>query len=61
MTSRQRISRREPMEEKRQLRRQPDDYHFGSLLMFAVTAGAFLVVWVAMKALFVLLQESPIP
>jgi hypothetical protein len=30
-----------------------DDHHFGSLIMLAVTAGAFLlVVWVATKALF---------
>jgi hypothetical protein len=30
--------------------------------MLAITAGAFLVgVWVATKALFVFLQESPIP
>ena len=35
---------------------------FGSLLMLAVTAGAFLLVtWVAAKALFFFLQESPIP
>jgi hypothetical protein len=47
---------------KRPLRRQPEDHHFGSLLMLAVTAGAFLlVVWGATKALFVFLQESPIP
>jgi hypothetical protein len=50
------------MEEKRPLRRQSDDHNFGSLLMLAVTAGAFLsVVWVATKALFLNLQESPIP
>ena len=50
------------MEEKRPLRRQPDDHHFGSLLMLAVTAGAFLLVaWVATKALFFFLQEAPIP
>ena len=30
------------MEEKRELRRQPDDHHFGSLLMLAVAAGASL-------------------
>ena len=30
--------------------------------MLAVKAGAFLVVtWVATKALFVLIQEAPIP
>ena len=50
------------MEEKRELRRQLDDHHFGSLLMLAVAAGAFLLVtWVATKALFVSLQEAPIP
>ena len=41
------------MEEKRPVRRQPEDHHFWSLIMLAVTAGAFLlVVWVATKALF---------
>jgi hypothetical protein len=50
------------MEQRRPLRRQPDDHNFGSLLMLAATAGAFLlVVWVATKALFVFLQESQIP
>jgi hypothetical protein len=50
------------MDEKRPMRRQPDDHHFWSLIMVAVTAVAFLlVVWVATKALFVFLQESPIP
>ena len=50
------------MEEKRPLRRQPDDHHFWSLIMLAVTAGGFLLVtWVATKALFFFLQESPIP
>jgi hypothetical protein len=50
------------MEEKRPLRRQPDDHNFGSLIMLAITAGAFLlVVWVATKALFVFLQEAPTP
>jgi hypothetical protein len=54
-----RISSREPMEEKRPLRRQP---HFWLLIMLAVTAGGFLLVtWVAMKALFVFLQQSPMP
>jgi hypothetical protein len=44
------------------LRRQPDDHNFGSLLMLAITAGAFLLVtWVAAKALFFFLQEAPIP
>ena len=48
---------REPMEEKRPLRRQPEDHNFGSLLMLAVTAGAFLLVtWIATKALLFLLQ-----
>ena len=62
MLPRPRISSRAPMEEKRPLRRQPDDHHFWSLIVLAVTAVAFLlVVWVATKALFVFLQESPIP
>jgi hypothetical protein len=44
------------------LRRQPADHYFGSLIMLAVTTGAFLLVtWVATNALFVFLQESPIP
>jgi hypothetical protein len=48
------------VEEKRPLRRQLEDHHFWSLIMLAVTAAAFLlVVWVATKALFVFLQESP--
>ena len=52
---------REPMEEERPLCRQPDNRH-GSLLMLAVTVSAFLLVtWVATKALFFYLQESPIP
>ena len=51
-----------PMEEKRPLRRQPEDHHFWSLIMLAVTAGGFLLVtWVATKALFFFLQEAPIP
>jgi hypothetical protein len=29
---------------KRPLRRQPDDHHFWSLIMLAVTAGGFLLV-----------------
>ena len=50
------------LEEKRPLRRQPDDHNFGSLLMLAVTAGAFLLItWVATKAVFFFLQEAPIP
>jgi hypothetical protein len=45
------------MEEKRPLRRWPDDHNFGSFLMLAVTAGAFLLVtWVATKDLFFFLQ-----
>jgi hypothetical protein len=49
------------MEERRPLRRQPEDHNFGSLMMLAVTAGAFLLVtWVATKGLFFFLQESPI-
>ena len=43
-------------------RPQTDYHHFESLLVLVITAGAFLVVaWVATKALFVFLQESPIP
>jgi hypothetical protein len=39
------------LEEKRPLRQQPDDHNFGSLLMLAVTAGAFLLItWVTTKA-----------
>jgi hypothetical protein len=45
------------MEEKRPLRRQPDDHNLGSLVMLAVTAGGFLLVtWIAAKALFFFLQ-----
>ena len=48
------------MEEKRALRWQPDDHHFWSLIMLAVTAGGFLLVtWVATKAVFFFLQEAP--
>jgi hypothetical protein len=55
------IPSRKPIEEKRPLR-QPENHHFWSLIMLAVTAGAFLLVtWVSTKALFLLLQESPIP
>ena len=40
------------MVEKRPLRRQPEDHHFWSLIMLAVTAGGFLLVaWLATKAL----------
>jgi hypothetical protein len=50
------------VEEKRPLRWQPEDHHFWSLIMLAVTAGAFLLVtWVATKALFLLLQEFFLP
>ena len=39
------------MEEKRELRRRPDNHDFGSLLMLAVTVGAFLLItWVATEA-----------
>ena len=49
-------------DEKRPLRRQPDDHHFWSLMMLAVTTGGFLLVtWGATKVLFLFLQESPIP
>jgi hypothetical protein len=52
-----------PMKDRRQLRRQPEDHNFGSLIMLAVTGRrAFLLVtWVATKALFFFLQASPIP
>ena len=50
------------VEEKRPLRRQPEDHNFGSLIVLAVTAGAFLLVtWVATKSLFLLLQKFSIP
>jgi hypothetical protein len=49
------------MEERRLLRWQPNDHNFGSLIMLAATAGAFLqVTWIATKGLFFFLQESPI-
>ena len=49
------------MKQRRLLRRQPEDHNFGSLLVLAVTAGAFLAVtWVATKGLFFFLQESTI-
>ena len=49
------------MEEKRELRRRPDNHHFGSLLMLAATAGVFLLItWVGTKALIFFLQETPI-
>jgi hypothetical protein len=42
-----------PRAETPSIRRQPDDHNFGSLMMLAVTAGAFLVVaWGATKAVF---------
>jgi hypothetical protein len=43
------------MEEKRPVRWQRDDHHFWSLIMLAVTVGAFLLV------IWFFLQESPIP
>jgi len=47
------------VQQRRPLRRQPNDHNFGSLLMLAVTAGAFLLVtWVAKKGLFFFFQES---
>ena len=56
------MSRNSQGTEKRPLRRQPEDHNFGSLLMLATTAGAFLLVsWVATKALFFFLRPSPIP
>ena len=50
------------MKDRLQLRRPPDDHDLGSLLMLAITAGAFLLItWVATKALFAFLQEASIP
>jgi hypothetical protein len=50
------------MEVRSPLRQQPDDHHFWSLIMLAVTAGAFLLVtWVATKEVLFFLQEPPIP
>ena len=38
--------------------RQPENHHFWSLIMLAVTAGAFLLAtWVATKALFFFLKS----
>jgi hypothetical protein len=49
------------MEKRRPLRRQPNDHNFGSLIMLAVTAGAFLLVTrIATTGLFLVLQESAI-
>jgi hypothetical protein len=49
------------MDQRRLLRRQPNDHNFGSLLMLAITAGAFLLVtWIATKGLFFFFQKSPI-
>ena len=45
------------VEERRPLRRRSEDHNFDSLMMLAVTAGAFLLVtWIATKALMFLLQ-----
>jgi hypothetical protein len=47
------------MEEKRPLRRQPEDHHFWSLIMLAVIAAAFLlVVWVATRTPVVFLRVA---
>ena len=41
--------------------RQRNDHNFGSLIMLAVPAGAFLLVtWIATKGLFFFLQKFPI-
>jgi hypothetical protein len=41
---------RSPLQQRRPIRRQPNDQNFVSLIMLAVTAGAFLVMtWVATK------------
>jgi hypothetical protein len=62
MTSHQRISNRRPWKKNTNCARRPDNHHFGSLLMLAVTVGVFLLItWVATRALFVFLQEAPIP
>ena len=46
-----RLSKLVAVDERRPLRPQPDDHNFGSLLMLAITAGAFLLVtWVATKS-----------
>ena len=46
------------VQERRPRRRHSDGHHFGSLLVLAVTAGAFmLVTWIATKALFVFLES----
>jgi hypothetical protein len=45
------------LEERCPLRRQPENHNFGSLLMLAITTGAFLLItWVATKAFFFFLQ-----
>ena len=59
--SRLRNTIRKSLEHRRPLRRQPNDHNFGSLVILAVTAGAFLLVtWIATKGLFFYLQESPV-
>jgi hypothetical protein len=46
------VSRNSQGTQRRPLRQQPENHKFGSLLMLAVTAGAFLLVtWVATKTL----------
>jgi hypothetical protein len=40
---------------------QPEDHHFGLLIMLTVMTVAFLLVLLATEAPFVFLQESPIP
>jgi hypothetical protein len=46
------------MGHRRPLRRQRDDHNFGSLLMLAVTAGAFLLeAWAATKGSFFFFRE----
>jgi hypothetical protein len=45
------------MEEKRPLRRQPEDHHFWSLMdSHSHRCGFLLVTWIAAKALFFFLQ-----
>ena len=50
------------VEEKRPLQRQPEDHNFGSLMMLAVTTGAFLLLTsAATKTLLLLLQAPQMP
>jgi hypothetical protein len=56
-----RVSRNSQGTEKRPLHRQPENHNFGSLIMLAVTAGAFLLItWVATKTVLLFLQQPPL-